>query len=209
MDLLNDARMDIEDGRDLFMLEISRTPIYSKFAPPESASRRLGKYACEADTFPIMDFFTIVEMYSIPPEHHEAWINHMKPVVAAIKELNNVNKKATKSPTNEMFEAAFSHLCQVKVEEEAWPALGTKGHSSAGISTDVMDSDGTSAILSEASATMESIGPLTGWYWFVEDLCNCCLVYTDLTMEVAANGHYYHCVAYLQVILLELLCDQV
>ncbi|KAF9323258.1 hypothetical protein BG006_001626, partial [Podila minutissima] len=244
MDLLDDARMDIEDGRDLFMLKISRTPIYSKFAPPEPASRRLGKYAHEADAFPIMDFFTIVETYSIPPEHHRAWIDHMKPVVSAIKELNNVNKKATKSPTSEMFEAAFSHLCQVKVEEEAWPALGTKGHSSTGFSTDVMDLEGASAsmvreciiecglpadghggssyiaslvekinvlllVLSEASATMESVGPLTGWYWFVEDLRNCCLVYTDLAMEAAANGHYYHRVAYLRVVLLELLCDQV
>ncbi|KAF9302283.1 hypothetical protein BGZ74_005571 [Mortierella antarctica] len=56
---------------------------------------------------------------------------------------------------------------------------------------------------------MESVRPLTGWYWFVEDLRNCCLVYTDLAMEAAANGHYYHRVAYLRVVLLELLCDQV
>ncbi|KAG0086968.1 hypothetical protein BGZ92_007707 [Podila epicladia] len=243
-DLLDDARMDIEDERDTFRSEISSTPIYFKFAPPNPASRRLGKYAREVDAFPITDFFTIAETYSIPPEHRDAWVHHMKPVVAAIKELNNVNKMAAKSPTSEIFEAAFSHLCQVKVEEEAWPALGTTCRSSTGVATDAVVLDGTSTstireriiecglpadghagssyiaslvektnalllVLSEASAAMESVGTLTGWYWFVEDIRNCCLVYTDLAMEAATNGHYYHRVAYLRVVLLELLCDQV
>ncbi|KAG0079818.1 hypothetical protein BGZ92_000877 [Podila epicladia] len=62
-------------------------------------------------------------------------------------------------------------------------------------------------ILAEASAAMESIGPKTGWYWFVEDLRNCCFVYNDLTMEAARKARLDRRVAYARVTLLDILCD--
>ncbi|KAG0025767.1 hypothetical protein BGZ81_006855 [Podila clonocystis] len=64
-------------------------------------------------------------------------------------------------------------------------------------------------VLSEASFAMEAVGALTGWYWFVEDLRTCCLIYTDITMEAATRGHYYRRMAYSRITILDLLCHQV
>lgn len=241
-DLLRVARMEVMRNRKTFQLGVSITPAYSKFAPPESALRRLGKFAHELDAFPITDFFTIAETYSIPIEHRQQWMEHMQPVVVAIKKLNNVNKNAAKSPTMEMFEAAFSHLCQLKVADET-SIVGAESRFSEGVDADPLGSsdawatiteriiecglpadgyagsyyiaslvgktDALLLVLSEAISAMESIGPFTGWYWFVEDLRNCCLGYIDIAMEAAVNGLYYHRAAHLRMALLNLLCDQV
>ncbi|KAG0030883.1 hypothetical protein BGZ82_007221 [Podila clonocystis] len=64
-------------------------------------------------------------------------------------------------------------------------------------------------VLSEASFAMEAAGALTGWYWFVEDLRTCCLIYTYITMEAAMKGHYYRRVAFSRIAILDLLCHQV
>ncbi|KFH66126.1 hypothetical protein MVEG_08227 [Podila verticillata NRRL 6337] len=108
-----------------------------------------------------------------------------------IKELNMINKKATKSPTKQLYEAAVSRLY--------WLRASANGP--------VPDLDGNTS--GAASAAMESIGPMTGWYWFVEDLRNCCLIYTELTMEAALKGHFDRRVAYSRVTLLDILCSQV
>ncbi|KAF9324049.1 hypothetical protein BG006_000909 [Podila minutissima] len=62
--------------------------------------------------------------------------------------------------------------------------------------------------LHHALVTLEFVGPMTGWYWFVEDLCNCCLVYTELLIEAAMNGRCYQRTALSRVILLDLMSHQ-
>lgn len=237
-DLFRVTRMEVMRNRKMFQSELSITPAYSKFAPPEPALRRLGKFAQEVDTFPITDFFTIAETYNIPLEHRQAWMEHMQPVVVEIKKLS----KAVKLPTKEMFEAAFSHLCQLKVADEtsivgakscfsegvnagplgssnAWATvveriaecgLPVDGHAESFYVTSLVGkTDALLLVLSEALSAMESVGPLTGWYWFVEDLRNCCLIYIDIAMEAAVVGLHYHHAAHLRVALLSLLCGQV
>ncbi|KAI9241316.1 MAG: hypothetical protein BYD32DRAFT_66872 [Podila humilis] len=234
------ARIQVESSHDGFMLTLSRISADRWPDPPKLSLRKLGKYGKESDAFPHTNFSAIAEIYGIPPEHRALWVKHIQPLAGVIKELNTINKKATKSPTKQLYEAAVSRLYWLRTSANG-PVPDADGNTSGAVPPDEhadpdamiqacivecglpADGNGGSSyveslaektnalllILSEASAAMESIGPMTGWYWFVEDLRNCCLVYTELTMEAALKGHFDRRVAYSRVTLLDILCSQV
>lgn len=234
------AGIQVESSHDRFMLTLSKIPADRWPDPPKLSLRKLGKFGKESDAFPCTNFSEIAETYGIPPEHRAIWVKHIQPLADVIKELNKINKKAIKSPTKQLYEAAVSRLYWLRASA-ASPVLDADGNTSDAVlpdehaNPDAMiqacivecglpaDGNGGSSyveslaektnalllILSEASAAMESIGPMTGWYWFVEDFRNCCLVYTKLTMEAALKGHFDRRVAYSRVTLLDILCSQV
>ncbi|KAG0025766.1 hypothetical protein BGZ81_006854 [Podila clonocystis] len=132
------------------------------------------------------------------------------------------------SPTKNVFDAAVSRLNKLKTsgtdperaDQDASSTVIQEGIRNCGLPSDGYGgssyieslAEKTNAlllVLSEASAVLESVGPLTGWYWFVQYLHNCCSVYNYITMEAALNGRCDRRVAYSRVMLLKLLCSQV
>ncbi|KAF9349803.1 hypothetical protein BGX26_011932 [Mortierella sp. AD094] len=233
-DQFDDAEAQINMNHKSFMLALSKIQADPCADPPPPESRKLGKFAQESDPFPGSVFWSIDETYGIPPEHREEWAKHIRPAGILNKKLNTINKNAAMSPTKQVFEAAVARL--YRLQQESRPTDGTdqdkspdQDAASAMIQKCILkcglpaDGNGGSSyveslaektnalllVLSEASSAMEAVGPNTGWYFFVEDLRNCCLAYTHLTMKAAVKGHYERRVAYSRVILLDTLCDQV
>lgn len=101
----------------------------------------------------------------------------------------------------------ISALTQQRVVESGLPVDGYGG--SCYIESLAEKTDTLLLVLSEASRALELVGPMSGWYWFVEDLRNCLLMYTELLMEAAMNGRHYLRLALSRVMLLDILRDQV
>ncbi|KAF9310678.1 hypothetical protein BG003_008299 [Podila horticola] len=221
----------VEAGHNQFVLALSKA-ICLSVHPPLPETRRLGKFTLESDGFPTSTFWAIAETYNIPLEHRELWFKHIQPVGVVVKRLNEIIAKAAMSPTKKVFEAAVSRFYQLR---ENSLNVGTDPEKADQVAASIAiqeyihncglppDGNGGSSyveslaektnalllVLSEASAVLESVGPLTGWYWFVEDLRNCCLLYVHITMEAALRGHFDCRVAYSRVTLLEILCGYV
>ncbi|KAF9302798.1 hypothetical protein BGZ74_004840, partial [Mortierella antarctica] len=236
-----DVRAEVQTNRTTYMQSLSSIKADPKVAPPSPNSRKLGKFMQEADPFPFTNFWTISKSYGIPPVHRAAWAKCMLPLRAVIMILNGINNEATKSPTKDAFEVAYSHFYQLHTAN-AMPLADAGGRFTDGIYVDEVDPEEASAmiqdrivecglpadgyggssyveslaekttillwVLHHALVTLEFVGPMTGWYWFVEDLCNCCLVYTELLIEAAMNGRCYQRTALSRVIHLDLMSHQ-
>ncbi|KAG0011933.1 hypothetical protein BGZ82_002803 [Podila clonocystis] len=220
----------VEADHNHFVLALPKA-INSCIDPPPPEMRKLGKFAPESDGFPVVAFWTIAETYNIP-EHRALWFKHIQPVGVVVKRLNEITARAAMSPAKKVFDAAVSRLDKLKkirltsgtdperadqdaastVIQECIRNCGLPPDGNGGSSYVESLAEKTNAlmlVLSEASAVLESVGPLTGWYWFVQDLHSCCSIYNYITMEAALKGRFYCRVAYSRVMLLELLCSQV
>lgn len=227
------TRAQVEMGHASFMLSLSKVQADPRIDPPAPETRKLGKFAKESDALPGSIFWSIAESYGIPAEHCAEWAKFIQPAAKLARKINEINRKADMSPTKQVFEAAVSRL--YRLQQESCPSEGTnQGQFNEDAATAKIQkcirkcglpSDGnggssyveslaekTNALLlalSEASSAMEAVGANTGWYWFVEDLRNCCLIHTQLTLKAAVKGHYDRRAAYSRVNLLDILCDQV
>ncbi|KAG0354300.1 hypothetical protein BG005_006580 [Podila minutissima] len=223
------ARAQLERGRNNFVLALAVGRAYAAYAshPPPAESRRLGKYALESDQFPNSDFLTIDKTYSIPSEQCTAWLKHILPITYVVQKLDEIIRRAAMPPTKQLFEAAVSRLYRL---EESRPSNGTKQDAVSTMLKECMRNCGLPAdgnvgssyveslaektntlllVLSEATTALEQAGTMSGWYWFVQDLRNCCSVYNDITMDMALMGHFDRRAAYSRVTLLEILCGHV
>ncbi|KAG0018307.1 hypothetical protein BGZ82_000485 [Podila clonocystis] len=223
----------LDKGRNRFVLavcnvhagDVHACDVVSSLSPE---TRKLGKIALGSDQVLDSGFWKIAETYGIPSAHRAAWLNHIQPVVQVIQELDDINKRAARPPSKQVFEAAVSrlfrlkerHLSEESTDQDSASAIikecilhcGLSADGNVGSSYVESLAEKTNAlllILSEATAAMESIGPKTGWYWFVQDLHSCCSVYNGVTMEAALKGHFGRRVAYSHVTILELMCSQV
>ncbi|KAF9322712.1 hypothetical protein BG006_002123 [Podila minutissima] len=225
------VRGQIEIGHINFVPALSKA-VYFCIDPPPPETRKLGKFALESDGFPSSAFWTISETYNIPHEHRVSWFKHIQPVGVVVKRLNEITAKAAMSPTKKVYEAAVlsfhrfkeSHLVigidpEKAKQDAASTAIqeyirncGLPPDGNGGSSYVESLAEKTNAlllVLSEATAVLESVGPLSGWYWFVQDLRNCCCLYNNITMEAALKGRFDRRVAYSRVTLLEILCGHV
>ncbi|KAG0327084.1 hypothetical protein BG000_001102 [Podila horticola] len=208
------ARAQIEKDRNSFVLAISKGITYAYVSPPPAELRKLGKFALESDQFPDSDFWTIAKTYSIPPGHCAAWLKYILPLVYVIQKLDEITRRAAMPPTTQVFEAAVSRLYRLK---ESNPTDGTDQDAVSTMLKECIRNCGLSAdgnvgssyveslaektnvlllVLSEATAALEHAGTMSGWYWFVQDLRNCCSVYNDVTMDLALKGRFDRRVAY-------------
>ncbi|KAG0070540.1 hypothetical protein BGZ92_004434 [Podila epicladia] len=221
------ARTQLERGRNNFVLGLSLGRAYAHVGPPPAESRILGKHALESDQFPNSDFWTIANTYSIPSEQCAAWLKHILPMACVVQKLDKITSRAAMSPTKQLFEAAVSRLYRLQesrhlngTEQDAvsttlkecirncgLPADGNGG--SSYVESLAEKTNALLLVLSEATAALEQAGTMSGWYWFVQDLRNCCSVYNDITMDMALMGRFDRRAAYSRVTLLEILCGHV
>ncbi|KAG0099265.1 hypothetical protein BGZ93_008398 [Podila epicladia] len=225
------ARGQVEVGHNNFVQALSKA-VKLCIDPPPPETRKLGKFTLEADGLPSSTFWTIAETYNIPHEHRVSWFKHIQPVGVVVKRLNEITARAAMSPTKKIFDATVSHIHRLRESRLAIstdPEKAKKDPASTVIQECIrncgLPPDGNSGssyveslaektnalllVLSEATAVLESVGPLSGWYWFVQDLRNCCSVYNSITMEAALKGCFDRRVAYSRVTLLEIICGHV
>lgn len=222
------ASAQLEKGRDRFVLDLCKdhTPEAAELPPPET--RKQGKLAIGSNQVQDADFWTIAETYGIPLAHRNLWLQHIQPVIRVVQGLDEINKRAARPPTKQVFEAAVSRLFRLKerhrseesTDQDAASAMIQECIGNCGLPADgIVGSsyveslaEKTNAllfVLSEATAAMESVGPKTGWYWFVQDLHSYCSVYNYITMEAALRGRFDRRAAYSHVTLLEIMCSHV
>ncbi|KAF9315316.1 hypothetical protein BG006_003777 [Podila minutissima] len=224
---LDVARAQLEKGSNGFVQALCKVRTRNVDNPPLPETRKLGKLALKSARIPNSDFWTIAETYEIPPTHRDLWLKHIQPVVKVVQELDEINKRAARPPTKQVFEAAVSRLFRLKdrrlsaesTDQDAASAIINECIRNCGVIADggvgpsyveslAEKTNALLLVLSEATATMEFIGPKTGWYWFVEDLRICCSVYNNITMEAALKGRFDRRVAYSRVTLLEIMCSR-
>ncbi|KAG0248738.1 hypothetical protein BG011_009970 [Mortierella polycephala] len=60
-------------------------------------------------------------------------------------------------------------------------------------------------VLEQASIVLDKVGVNTGWYWFVNDLIQCCLAHADIHLGAAIKGSYMRQATYSRLNRMDLL----
>ncbi|KAF9203483.1 hypothetical protein BGZ49_006383 [Haplosporangium sp. Z 27] len=107
------AQVLVEEGQLEFLKAILRVEDEANSEPPSANQRNLGKYTDYA-TFPNSSFLNISNAYHIPKDHEKLWRRLLRPVSDCFVTFKKIYAKANKSPSKQVFDAAFSHLYRIK-----------------------------------------------------------------------------------------------
>ncbi|KAG0248734.1 hypothetical protein BG011_009966 [Mortierella polycephala] len=205
-------RILVQDGQAKFLQSLSISEMESCRDPPAEKTRRLGRYKDSSQKFPGVNFLLITTVYNIPREHEKAWAEFLGPLSKSLKKVTAIYNVAMRSPTKQLFDAAVSHLYRLKTA----PTMGLPGATEEPVMADDViracilecglpsDGHGGSSyvdslqektnillfVLAQAFVALDDTGISSGWYWFVEDLIQCCYVHTCILIEAAKNGKY-------------------
>ncbi|KAF8978876.1 hypothetical protein BGZ46_006063 [Entomortierella lignicola] len=107
------AQVLVEEGQSEFLKAILRVEDEVNSELPSANQRNLGKYTDYA-TFPNSSFLNISNAYHIPKDHEKLWRRLLRPVSDCFVTFKKIYTKANKSPSKQVFDAAFSHLYRIK-----------------------------------------------------------------------------------------------
>ncbi|KAF9184971.1 hypothetical protein BGZ51_003009 [Haplosporangium sp. Z 767] len=224
-------RILVQDGQAKFLQSLSKSEMEPCIDPPAETTRRLGRYSNPEQKLPGVNFTVIATVYSIPREHEKAWTKLLEPLGKSLKKITKIYDSAMRCPTKQLFDAAVSHLYRLKTV----PTMSLPETTEEPVTTDDViracilecglpsDGHGGSSyvdslqertnilllVLSQAFIALDAVGVKSGWYWFVEDLIQCCYIHTSILLEAAKNGNYARSETYARLNRLDLIVKRV
>ncbi|KAF9210554.1 hypothetical protein BGZ59_009291 [Podila verticillata] len=175
----------------------SSDPPSSSKQDEDNPRRVRGSFTSDGYSLLNSDISSLFYVYDIPGEQGSIWLSLIVPVLRALKAFNKVHKQAVKSPIHELFQAAdTTHLMEECARKCGLPPDGKVGSSyvqsiQGQFNVLLLILDAAMQVLEKISLKVYHDHPsASGWYKFVEDLLQCCVVHSRILRDAAINGKY-------------------
>ncbi|KAF9381053.1 hypothetical protein CPB97_007983 [Podila verticillata] len=182
----------------MFSSSTSSSDLSSSSKQVEDNTHRVrGSFTSDGYFLLNSDISSLFYVYDIPGEQGSIWLTLIVPVLRALKTFNEVHKQAVKSSIHELFQAAdTTHWMEECARECGLPPDGKAG--SSYVRSIQGQFNVLLLVLHAAMHVLEKISlkvyhdhpSASGWYKFVEDLLQCCIVHSRILCDAAIKGKY-------------------
>ncbi|KAG0354460.1 hypothetical protein BGZ54_001632 [Gamsiella multidivaricata] len=215
---------EVESRRTKVLEQLSKTKRESRMDPPKAFLRVLGNFENKADYYPNSDFAALPPIYKIPVRYRRHWTELVGPAVEVFQSFLRADNGAGLSPLNRLYDAIVGHFKRTASSSTSGQPQKVRAldvdcgsavkcgfpRGGSTVLSKVESLYGQASVLllvlSLAFSFLDEAGVASGWYWFVEDLIRCTMIYAGLLIEAAQEGMYRRKVAYARLMRIELIC---